>query len=96
MSTDNKPITGWVAWHPDPAWHSTIIQTACYDEDDFDVFRKLMQLFDAYDFNTSMPGVSESMLRATSVTEFIKAAQANGWRHRQVELRFTDKGHDDE
>ena len=81
-----------MAWHPDPGWEGVTVETAVFNEDEVDSFRKLMDLLIAHEFSASRPGVSPSMIEAETVREFMKAAHASGWRHRPVEIRFTDEG----
>lgn len=77
MSTNNNPITGWVAWHP--KWGVTRValsRVACVDRllgVDMSEFKKAEEYF------------------ATMEHEETKLME-EGWRFRPVELRFTDEG----
>lgn len=65
MSTDNKPITGWVVWHP---FHKGFIRDSICE-----VFENIQG--------------AEHLLRREINNRYL---QADRWRIRPVEMRFTD------
>ncbi len=82
MSTNNKPITGWVAWHPDTGiledMGSGMFVAGTYEE-------ALEDLKDDLDLSYSY---DESDVESNH-GEWLST---QGWRIRPVELRFTDEG----